>query len=92
MLRTNSFLRVLFVLTLICVGVVYAEERPMHDVSPAKHPNIAAAQDLIGKAWDKTVEAQEANNDELKGHADKAKQLLVDAARELSAAAHAAKQ
>jgi hypothetical protein len=91
MIRTNSFLRVLFVLALICVGVVYAEERPMHDVDPAKHPNIAAAQDLIGKAWEKTVEAQAANNDELKGHADKAKTLLVEASKELSAAARAAK-
>ncbi len=91
MIRTNSFLRVLFVLAVICVGVVYAQERPMHDVSMKAHPNIAEAQDLIGKAWDKATEAQKDNNDKLGGHADKAKDLLVQASRELSEAARAAK-
>ena len=91
MIRTNSFLRVLFVLAVICVGVVYAQERPIHDVNPAKHPNIAEAQDLIGKAWDKATEAQKDNDYHLGGHVDKAKSLLVEASRELSEAAKAAK-
>ncbi len=91
MLRSNSFFRALLVLGLICVGVVYAQERPMHDVTVKMHPNISEAQDFIGRAWDKTVEAQKANNDELRGHAEKAKNLLVEASRELSAAARAAK-
>ena len=42
---------------------------------------------LFQQAYDKAVEAQKANKDELGGHAEKAKQHLVEADQELKLAA-----
>ena len=61
--------------------------RPKDNVSPARHPNIAAAQRLSTQAFEKVVAAQKANEFDLGGHAQKAKDLLEQANRELKAAA-----
>jgi hypothetical protein len=60
---------------------------PANNVSHARHPNIAAAQHLTSQAYDKIVAAQKANEYDLGGHAQKAKDLLEQANRELKAAA-----
>lgn len=60
---------------------------PANNVSRARHPNIAAAQHLTTQAYEKIEAAQRANEFDLGGHAQKAKDLLDQANRELKAAA-----
>jgi hypothetical protein len=64
-----------------------AAGEPVRDVSGKRHPNLAAAQRLSRQAYDKVVEAQRANEWDLGGHAQKAKELLDQVNVELKAAA-----
>ncbi len=66
--------------------LVFAE----HQVSAARHPNLAAAQELVQNAITKLTSAQKANDFDLKGHAAKAKELLGQAYEEIWLAAQAA--
>jgi hypothetical protein len=90
MVRKSFVLRALLVLALLCVGILFAAERPADDISAKMHPNLAAAQHLTNLAYDKLVEAQGANEFDMGGHAQKAKDLLVEASHEMKAAAMAA--
>ena len=72
------------------IGAVALAQRPKENVSPGRHPNIAAAQRLSQQAWEKIVAAQEANEWDMQGHAQKAKNLLDEVNRELKLAAEAA--
>ena len=74
---------------LLCGGVVLAQ-KPARDVSGARHPNLAAAQRLCVQAFEKIKAAQEANEWDMSGHAQKAKDLLDQANSELKEAAEAA--
>jgi hypothetical protein len=76
---------------LILIGVTFAQH-PETNIDPTRHPNLAAAQHHIVEAIEKTAEAQHAYKDELGGHAEKAKQLLGEASRELKEAADYADQ
>jgi len=80
--------RILLILPLLFVGVVYAQNRPVTDVNPDRHPNLAEAQRLCVQAWDKLVEAQHANDWDMHGHAQHARDLLDQASREIGEAAH----
>jgi hypothetical protein len=60
------------------------------DVSWRRHPNLAAAQHLIDQAYAKISDAQGANEWDMDGHAQKAKNHLNDANREIKMAAEAA--
>jgi hypothetical protein len=73
----------------IATGVVYAQ-KPKPTVNPAKHPNLAAAQTALEKAFQKITDAQQANEFDLGGHAAKAKDLIDQANKELKQAAAAA--
>ena len=70
-------------------GVVLAQ-RPKDDVSGRRHPNLAAAQRLSTQAYEKIGAAQAANEFDMKGHAQKAKELLEQVNNELKEAAEAA--
>jgi hypothetical protein len=71
---------------LACFSVaVFA--KPADNVSHHRHPNLAAAQHLSTQAFEKIVAAQRANEFDLGGHAQKAKELLDEVNRELKAAA-----
>jgi hypothetical protein len=74
------------VICLALIGVSFAQ-RPETNIDPARHPNLAEAQHHILQAFEKIDEAQGANHDQLGGHAEKAKQLLDQASRELKQAA-----
>ncbi len=76
--------------TLILAAAVYAA--PVRNVSRARHPNIAAAQRLAQQAFEKVVVAQRANEFDMGGHAQKAKELLEQANNELKLAAEAANE
>lgn len=81
----------LMIVTLMTFGMAgLAFAAPKLTVSPKKHPNIAAAQKLSLMAYNKIVAAQKANEYDLDGHAQKAKDLLEQVNSELKLAAEAA--
>jgi opacity protein-like surface antigen len=63
---------------------------PVDNVNPHKHPNLAAAQRFSTQAWERIVAAQQANEWDMNGHAQKAKELLDQVNRELKEAAETA--
>jgi len=76
-------------ISLLLAGTVIAQ-RPEENVSPKRHPNLAAAQRLIDQAFTKISAAQQANEWDMSGHAARAKQLLDQANAEIKLAAEAA--
>ena len=86
MSRNKLFVAILAGAVLIFGTALYAQ-RPATNIDPAKHANLAEAQRFIQQAYDKAVEAQKENKDELGGHAEKAKQHLAEADAELKQAA-----
>ena len=73
---------------LILAGIAIAQ--PKANVSAGKHPNLAAAQRFSQQAYNKIIAAQQANEWDMQGHAQKAKGLLDQANSELKLAAQAA--
>jgi len=78
-----------FVTLLFLIGGLALAQRPAQNVSPGRHPNLAAAQRLSRQAFERIVAAQEANEWDLHGHAQKAKNLLDEVNNELKQAAEA---
>lgn len=76
--------------SLVLAGALALAQPPRRDIAGARHPNLAAAQRLTLQAWDRIVAAQAANEFDMDGHAQKAKELLDQVNRELKAAAEAA--
>jgi hypothetical protein len=73
-------------LLLVAAGAIVAQP-PKRNVSPQKHPNLAAAQQLSHQAWERILQAQKANEWDMGGHAQKAKELLDQVNNELKLAA-----
>ena len=90
MARRYSVLLSLLVLVLLGLGLVFAQERPVDNINPQKHPHLANAQRLCNQAYNALVEAQGANDFDMEGHAAKAKELLAEASRQMKQAALAA--
>ncbi len=78
-------------LAVMAAGSAVAE-KPVRNVSGRRHPNLAAAQRLSTQAFNKIMAAQKANEWDMNGHAQKAKELLEQVNTELKAAAEAANQ
>ena len=76
--------------SLLLAGGLAVAQKPVRNISGARHPNLAAAQRLSRQAWEKVVAAQQANEWDMQGHAQKAKELLDQANNELKQAAEAA--
>ena len=74
---------------LLSLGTI-ALAQPKKNISAARHPNLAAAQRLSQQAFDKIIAAQQANEWDMQGHAQKAKELLDQVNNELRQAATAA--
>jgi hypothetical protein len=70
-------------------GVLIAQDPPQRNVSPGRHPNLAA-QRLVDQAFNKISAAQDANEWDMEGYAAKAKELLDQANHESKEAAEAA--
>jgi hypothetical protein len=80
-----------FATMLLCGSMAFAQnQKPAQNVSAKKHPNLAAAQRLTANAYQKIIAAQQANEWDMEGHAQKAKDLLDQANNELKQAAQAA--
>ncbi len=73
---------------LLC-GMTLAQE-PVQDINAKIHPNLANAQKHVVEANQEILNAQKDNRYDMKGHAEKARQLLVQVNNELKAAAEAA--
>jgi hypothetical protein len=89
-MKRNLLIGFVLALALLCSGFVYAQKKPARNISPRRHPNLAAAQRLSAQAYEKVVAAQKANEWDLGGHAQKAKELLDQVNHELKEAAEAA--
>jgi hypothetical protein len=84
----NSLLK--FAGALVLLGGLAIAQRPKENVSGGRHPNLAAAQRLSQQAFQRIVAAQEANEFDMHGHAQKAKGLLDEVNKELKLAAGSA--
>jgi len=62
------------------------------NVNAHRHPNLNEAQRLMGQAVQKLDAAQQANEFDMNGHAQKAKELLGQAFNQVKQAAEAANQ
>jgi F0F1-type ATP synthase membrane subunit b/b' len=89
MTMNKTLLRLLFAAALLLGGIAVAQ-KPAENVNPNRHPNLAAAQRACDHAYEKIVEAQQANEFDLSGHAAKAKELIEQASQELKQAAQTA--
>ena len=90
MLSRSLVIRSLLAVMLLFTGVSIAQKKPVQNVSTRRHPNLAAAQQLTAQAYEKIVAAQKANEWDMGGHAQKAKELLDQVSNELKLAAEAA--
>ncbi len=77
------------VLALGLSGTMVAQ-RPVDNVNPGHHPNLAAAQRLSNQAFQRILDAQRDNEFDMDGHAQRAKDLLDQVNHELAMAAHSA--
>jgi hypothetical protein len=64
-------------------GGLALAQKPVENIDPNKHPNLASGQQHIIQAYQRIDDARTANKEELGGHAEKALQLLVQADHEL---------
>jgi hypothetical protein len=85
---TKARILALTLASVLTLGYI-AFAQPQKNIAPGRHPNLAAAQRLSRQAFQKIVEAQQANEWDLQGHAQKAKDLLDQANNELKLAAEA---
>jgi hypothetical protein len=88
--KKSSFLVSCALGVLLIFGSALMGQPPARNVSPQHHPNLAAAQRLSNQAYNKIIAAQQANEWDMAGHAQKAKELLEQVNRELKLAAEAA--
>ncbi|MGA8619992.1 MAG: hypothetical protein WB660_15900 [Candidatus Sulfotelmatobacter sp.] len=89
MRKRNLLISTILGASLFCSGVTLAQE-PVQDINPKVHPNLAEAQKHVVQANNYIIAAQKDNRYDMKGHAEKARQLLVQANQELKLAAEAA--
>ena len=87
MSKQARVLAAILVTVLFC-GITLAQE-PVVNISPKLHPNLSQAQRLVAQANRYIEKAQRATHSEMGGHAERARQLLVQASQELKAAAEA---
>jgi hypothetical protein len=82
----KTLLKVFLAASLLAGGVAIAQ-KPTQNVNPGRHPNLAAAQRLSEQAYQKIIAAQQDNEWDMEGHAQKAKDLLDQANQQLKLAA-----
>jgi hypothetical protein len=87
-MKTTCIATLVSSLLLLVGGAAIAQ--PAKNISKGRHPNLAAAQNLSRQAWQRVLDAQQANEWDLAGHAQKAKELLDQANNELKLAAETA--
>lgn len=81
--------QVAFLIAVLFCGVSLAQ-KPVQNINPKVHPDLAEAQRLVAQANAYIEKAQVANRGDMQDHAEKARQLLAQANQELKEAAEAA--
>ena len=71
-------------------SVVTLAQEPVVNIDAKIHPNLAEAQRLLVEANSRVIEAQRDNHEDMRGHAERARQFMAQASRELKLAAEAA--
>jgi hypothetical protein len=87
MTRKSLLISTALYTAITCVSVTFAQA-PVVNIDPHRHGNLAAAQSYIVQAYQKLNAAQRDNQDQLGGHAQKAKDLLTQADVEIRLAAN----
>jgi hypothetical protein len=82
--------KVTAIVSILAGCMIIAAQEPVVDIDKKVHPNLAAAQEHIVEANRYIATAQKDNKYDMKDHAEKARQLLMEADKELKAAAEAA--
>ena len=72
------------------VACAVSAQVPVQNIDPERHGNLAAAQRLVVQAFERLSDAQVANNYQLGGHVERAKDLLRQANEEIKMAAETA--
>lgn len=88
-MKKKAFAYPALLAALLLCGATLAQE-PVQDINPRIHPNLAAAQRHVVEANQAIAVAQKDNHWDMHGHAEKARQLLVEVNNELKAAAETA--
>jgi hypothetical protein len=83
----NKLVRTIVMCSVMAASSAMFAQGPAQDIDASKHPNLASAQTSIAHAYQKIDSAQQANREQLGDHAQRAKDLLVQASRELKMAA-----
>jgi hypothetical protein len=89
MTKRSLLMNTILSATLFCSGVTLAQA-PVVDIDKKLHPNLALAQDHLVQATNYIAVAQRDEKYDMQGHAEKARQLLMQANQELKLAAEAA--
>jgi hypothetical protein len=89
MTKKSRLINTILSAALFCSGVTLAQE-PVQDIDKKIHPILAAAQSHVVQANSYILAAQKDNKEDMQGHAEKARQLLVQVNQELKLAAEAA--
>lgn len=87
MIRKKLLVTTALYAAITCVSSTFAQG-PVVNIDPHRHGNLAAAQNFIVQAYQKLNVAQRDNQDQLGGHAQKAKDLLTQADVEIRLAAN----
>ena len=88
MTKRFQFFIAIFIAALFC-GIAFTQE-PVLDIDKKMHANLAEAQRHVVEANREIIAAQKDNRYDMKDHAEKARQLLVEVNKELKLAAEAA--
>ena len=91
MTKKNLAIALLLCITSALVGAMFAQA-PVVNIDRRRHGNLAAAQSYIVQAYQRLDQAQQANEDQLGGHAQRAKDLLSQADGEIRLAADVANE
>jgi hypothetical protein len=93
MKRRNIILATFASMSVLCaMALAQAVPMPYVNIDRYRHGNLAAAQDNIVQAFHLVIDAQRANDGQLGGHAQRAKELLSEANEELRLAADVANE
>ncbi len=91
-MKHKSLLVVAAVSAILTYGATMFAQGPVVNIDHRRHGNLAAAQQYIVQAYQKLDAAQRANEDQLGGHAQRAKDLLTQADSEIRQAANVANE
>ena len=86
-MKKKTFILGLAVVTLGCLVIAQELKAPVINIS-TRHGNLREAQESIVRAFESISQAQADNQNQLGGHAQKAKELLAQADAELRLAAN----